>query len=368
MARAVVVLGSNIDPDRNIPLAVRQLSRAGTWTLERVGSVYRTRAIDGPGPDFHNAAVLISTPAGPAEVRRALRDIEDRMGRVRGEDKNAPRTIDLDLVLFEGFQGEIDGTIVPDPHLPEHPHTAIPAADVAPEWEYATGGPTLRQLADSAPREGIERMTKDLTPMDHTRRYAPESEMEAVNGEVFDAEMESNVRAQLLQLGEDPERDGLVKTPLRVAKAMDFLTSGYSASLDEVVNNALFESDADEMVAVRDIEFYSLCEHHMLPFFGTAAVAYLPNQKIIGLSKIARIVDMFARRLQVQERLTNQIADAIDEVLDPQGVGVVMNGSHFCMMMRGVQKQGSSMVTSAMRGGFKTNSSTRAEFMELIGD
>ena len=130
--------------------------------------------------------------------------------------------------------------------------------------------------------------------------------------------------------------------------------------------NLINETDADEMVIVKDIEFYSLCEHHMLPFFGKAHVAYLPNQRIIGLSKMARIVDLFARRLQVQERLTNQVADAIEQVLDPQGVAVVMEGSHFCMMMRGVQKQGSSMVTSAMRGGFKTNHSTRAEFMELI--
>jgi GTP cyclohydrolase I len=172
----------------------------------------------------------------------------------------------------------------------------------------------------------------------------------------------------LVQIGEDPEREGLARTPLRVAKAMDFLTSGYTTSIDEVLNGAIFESDADEMVVVKDIEFYSMCEHHMLPFFGKAAVAYLPNKNIIGLSKIARIVDMFARRLQVQERLTNQVADAIEEVLDPHGVAVVMQGSHFCMMMRGVQKQGSSMVTSAMRGGFKSNSSTRSEFMELIKD
>jgi GTP cyclohydrolase I len=133
-----------------------------------------------------------------------------------------------------------------------------------------------------------------------------------------------------------------------------------------VVNNAIFESDADEMVLVKDVEFYSLCEHHLLPFFGKAHVAYMPNKKIIGLSKIARIIDLFGRRLQVQERLTNQIADAIEQVLHPHGVAVVMEGSHFCMLMRGVQKQGSSMVTSAMRGGFRQNPSSRAEFLELI--
>jgi GTP cyclohydrolase I len=151
-----------------------------------------------------------------------------------------------------------------------------------------------------------------------------------------------------------------------VAKALDFLTGGYTMSVDEVVGNAIFESDADEMVLVKDVEFYSMCEHHMLPFFGKAHVAYLPKGQIIGVSKIARIIDVFSRRLQVQERLTNQIAAALEEVLDPHGVAVVMEGSHFCMMMRGVQKQGSLMVTSAMRGTFKRDSATRGEFMELI--
>jgi GTP cyclohydrolase I len=190
--------------------------------------------------------------------------------------------------------------------------------------------------------------------------------MEAATGEVYDPEFEATVRGMLVQLGEDPTREGLARTPLRVAKAMDYLTSGYTGSLEDVVNNAIFESDMDEMVLVKDVEFYSLCEHHMLPFFGKAHIAYLPNRKIIGLSKIARIVDLFSRRLQVQERLTNQIADAVEQVLEPHGVAVVMEASHFCMMMRGVQKQGSSMITSAMRGGFRTNPLTRGEFMELI--
>jgi GTP cyclohydrolase I len=209
-------------------------------------------------------------------------------------------------------------------------------------------------------------MTSELVPIDHTRHYAAESSMEADNGEVYDAEFEASVRDQLVHLGEDPDREGLARTPLRVAKAMDFLTSGYTTSVEEVVNNAIFEVESDEMVLVKDVEFYSLCEHHMLPFFGKAHVAYLPNKNIIGLSKIARIIDVFARRLQVQERLANQVADALEEVLDPLGVAVIMEGSHFCMMMRGVQKQGSSMITSAMRGGFKNNPSTRSELMELI--
>ena len=182
----------------------------------------------------------------------------------------------------------------------------------------------------------------------------------------YDPEFEALVTSMLERLGEDPNRDGLKRTPLRVAKAMDFLTSGYEISLDEVVNDALFDDPCEEMVIVKDIEFYSLCEHHMLPFFGKAHIGYIPNGKIIGLSKLARVTDVFARRLQVQERLTNQIADALINILDPLGVAVVTEASHFCMMMRGVQKQNSSTIASAMRGIFRSDARTRQEFMTLI--
>jgi len=193
---------------------------------------------------------------------------------------------------------------------------------------------------------------------------APEDFDDVVD--VYAPRFEGLVREQLVEIGEDPDREGLVRTPLRVAKAMDFLTSGYSTSLEEVVNDAVFDAEgADEMVLVKDIEFYSMCEHHMLPFFGKAAVAYLPKGKIIGLSKVARILDVFARRLQVQERLTNQVADALIDILDPYGVAVIMEGRHLCMMMRGVQKQESAMVTSAMRGTFKDDPRTRNEFLDL---
>lgn len=184
--------------------------------------------------------------------------------------------------------------------------------------------------------------------------------------ESYDPEFEALVEQMLRRLGENPERDGLKRTPLRVAKAMDFLTSGYNQSLAEVVNGALFEAEGQEMVIVRDIEFYSQCEHHMLPFFGKAHIGYIPNDKIIGLSKLARIVDVFARRLQVQERLTSQVADALVDILQPKGVAVVTEASHFCMMMRGVQKQNSFTISSAMRGLFKDDAATRAEFMGLI--
>ncbi|MCX6637946.1 MAG: GTP cyclohydrolase I FolE [Acidobacteria bacterium] len=170
----------------------------------------------------------------------------------------------------------------------------------------------------------------------------------------------------LAELGEDPAREGLARTPARYEAALRFLTSGYHMDLKRIVNHALFKVKYDEMVIVKDIEFFSLCEHHLLPFFGKIHVAYLPKDKVIGLSKIPRIVDMFARRLQVQERLTQQVAEAIQQVLEPKGVGVVCEARHFCMMMRGVEKQHSGTVTSAMLGGFRDRQETRNEFLSLV--
>ncbi len=183
---------------------------------------------------------------------------------------------------------------------------------------------------------------------------------------VSDQEMEQAVRTLLLGLGEDPNREGLIDTPKRVVKALKFLTSGYHQSLDELLNGAVFHENTDEMVLVRDIDLFSSCEHHILPILGRAHVAYIPNGKVIGLSKIARICEMYARRLQVQERLTAQIADAVEGLLKPQGVAVVVEASHMCMVMRGVQKPGSWTTTSAMRGVFAEDSKTRQEFMSLI--
>jgi len=179
------------------------------------------------------------------------------------------------------------------------------------------------------------------------------------------SEFESLVHRELQLIGEDPEREGLIKTPARVARAMKFLTQGYASSAQEVVGNGIFSEEHDNMIMVRDIELYSMCEHHMLPFFGKAHVAYIPNGKIVGLSKIPRIVDVFARRLQVQERLTEEIAEGLCSVLQPSGVGVVIEAYHLCMMMRGVQKQNSKTITSSLRGVFRTDPKTRDEFLRL---
>ena len=180
------------------------------------------------------------------------------------------------------------------------------------------------------------------------------------------AELSRIVRELLTQLGEDPERDGLVRTPQRTARALVELTSGYQMDAGAILNGALFDVTYDEMVIVKDIEMFSLCEHHLLPFFGKVHVAYLPGRKVIGLSKVARLIEMYARRLQIQERLTNQIAQTIQEAIDPKGVGVIIEAKHLCMIMRGVEKQHSSAVTSSMLGAFRDNPKTREEFLSLV--
>ena len=193
-----------------------------------------------------------------------------------------------------------------------------------------------------------------------TQLYNPEFD------EIGDVAMTSIISDLIVGLGEDINREGLVKTPDRVERSLRFLTSGYTTVVSDVLNGALFDAEGSEMVVVKGIEFYSMCEHHMLPFFGKAHIAYIPDKQILGLSKFARVVDVFARRMQVQERMTLQIADALEEALSPHGIAVVTEASHLCMMMRGVEKQGSTTRTSAMRGLFKNDARTRQEFLEAI--
>ena len=368
-ATAVVLAGSNLDKERCLPESIRQLRRHPDIDVRAVSSCFESSSVGGPAdaPDFYNAAALVLTHLDPEELRRELHAIEDQLGRVRTDDPNAPRTVDLDILLYDDVVKDFDGWSLPDPDIETQLYAAVPLADVAPRWVHPVLGKTAEELADelaASHPEVIPNMAIRLSTPYTTRAIDDFDDTEGV----YAPKLEAIIRDQLLEIGEDPDREGLVRTPLRVAKAMDFLTSGYSTSLNEVVNDAIFDAEgASEMVVVRDVEYYSMCEHHMLPFFGKATVAYLPKGKIIGLSKIARIVDVFARRLQVQERLTNQVADAMTEILDPHGVGVVIEGKHLCMMMRGVQKQDSNMITSAMRGTFKSDARTRSEFLGFTG-
>jgi len=364
-AQAIIVMGSNIERERNLPEAIRMLCRSPHVRVENVSRFYESPSVGGPddAPDFFNAAALVCTELDPQGLRMALRDIESALGRQRGDDPDAPRTIDLDIAYYGDTELDLDGWVLPDPGVVTEAHVAIPIAEAAPNWVHPADGRTVLEIAEQIGRGDVRPVMAIQLNTPYSPR-APEDFDDVLD--VYAPKFEGLVREQLVEIGEDPDREGLIRTPLRVAKAMDFLTSGYSTSLEEVVNDAVFDAEgADEMVLVKDIEFYSMCEHHMLPFFGKAAVAYLPKGKIIGLSKVARIVDVFARRLQVQERLTNQIADALVDILDPHGVAVIMQGRHLCMMMRGVQKQESAMVTSAMRGTFKDDPRTRNEFLDL---
>jgi GTP cyclohydrolase I len=294
-------------------------------------------------------------------LRTELRTIEARQGRVRGVDRNAPRTLDLDIIYYDDLVQEFDGWRIPDRDALSAAHIAVPVAEVAPDLQHPETGLSTNDIADRLVSNESE--VRPAMGIDVSVRYA-----DAVY-DAFDdgSETYSPRMEELQEIGEDPDREGLVRTPLRVAKALDYLTSGYETTVEQVVNNAIFDADgAEEMVTVKGVEFYSMCEHHLLPFFGHVTVAYLPKGKIIGLSKIARVIEVFARRLQVQERFTNQIADAIETSLDPHGVAVIVEGKHLCMMMRGVQKQESSMITSAMRGTFQENARTRSEFLELV--
>ena len=362
----VISLGSNIERERHIPEAVRLLRRQRDIDVIRVSRIFESDAVGGDpdAPGFFNAAVLATTPLDPEDLRDELRHIESVMGRTRTEDKNAPRTIDLDLSYYGSQIVRDDDWTVPDESVATVSHVAIPIADVVPDWKDPHSGRTAAEIAEALEDDTVRPVSAIQLA---TPNYLSAMGDWDDEDDVYAPRFEGLVRQQLLEIGEDPEREGLLRTPLRVAKAMDYLTSGYLTSLEQVVNNAIFDAEgADEMVLVKDIEFYSMCEHHMLPFFGKAAVAYLPKEKIIGLSKLARIVDLYARRLQVQERMTNQVADAVQSILEPHGVAVIVEGQHFCMMMRGVGKQDSSTVTSAMLGTFKTDARTRGELLDLV--
>ncbi len=363
MSRALVSIGSNVDREKNLPAAVRALRHLPGVSVVEASCIFESPAVGGDYPAFFNVSVVLETDLDPATLKETLRGVEAGLGRVRTDDKNASRSIDLDVVLYDDLEDSDLG--IPDPDLSEFSYVAVPAAEVAGSWVVPGRNKTVAEIAEQPLPPTLRKVPMaeqdlDLSPDDAFEEYGPADE-------TFNPRFEALVREQLQILGEDPEREGIERTPFRVAKSMAFLTGGYTQSLKEVVNNAIFESPDSEMVMLKDIEFYSMCEHHMLPFFGRAHVAYIPDGRVIGVSKLARIVDVFARRMQIQERLSNQVADALMECLDPLGVGVVMEAAHLCMLMRGVQKQNSEMITSSLRGSFRSDARPRSEFMNLVG-
>jgi GTP cyclohydrolase I len=372
MSQAFVFIGSNIDRDSNFPAAIEQLD--GLGRVLAVSPVYDTPAL-GPedGPRFYNGAVLLETDRPPHALRRALRRIETDLGRVRSDDKFAPRPIDLDLVLYGEETIDTPDFKLPDPLIFERPFMARALADIAPEYVIPPDGPTLDELACRLrPRAGemiqATAMSRQVAQLVRGGRRTEPAMMPLYNtimprtgepdidediDQPANPEVVEAVRTIIVNVGEDPTREGLLRTPERVARAYTELLSGYHVDPVALVNGAVFQSDYHDLVIVKDIEFYSLCEHHLLPFFGKIHVAYLPDGEVLGLSKIPRIVDMFARRLQIQERMTQEIAEFINDLLHPRGVAVIVSGQHMCSMMRGVKKGQAKMLTQTMLGEFQ---------------
>jgi GTP cyclohydrolase I len=383
MPQVLIALGSNINSEYNLREAVRRLALRSR--LIAVSPVYETEPVGAAGqPNFLNAAALLETDLSPAKLKsQVLEVIEQELGRVRTADKNAPRTIDLDLALVGDQVLDLGPRHIPDLDLTRHPHIAIPLADLAPKQRHPETGQTLQEIAESMPRKALLRRPEIVLwsrrGLDSRQERSGAMKVDPADFDVFRSDLldiedepctgdiECAMVDILVAIGEDPQREGLVRTPARIARMYKELTAGYHVDPARLLNDAIFHIGYDEMVIVRDIDFYSLCEHHMLPFLGQAHVAYIPDGTVIGLSKIPRIVEMFARRLQIQERMTEQIAAFLHETLNPLGVAVVVEGLHMCAAMRGVKKANARMVTSAMLGTFKENHASRAEFFDHIG-
>lgn len=387
MNDAYIFIGSNIEREKNYLEALTRLRALGN--LVAVSRVYETPALGAnDAPSFFNGAVWLKTALAPHALRNELRAVEHALGRVRTADKFAPRPIDLDLVLYGEVTLDDGEWKLPDPDIFERGFMARALAQLNPDYVIPPDGPTLAELAcrvRGKPGEMIEvvemselaqselekfgeeraRMSKQTVDAAHgysdeewgspmPEREAPRllSEMRVAPETTREAIAEA-VRTILVNVGEDPTRDGLLKTPERVARAYEELLAGYSIDPVALINDAFFDTDYHDMVVVKDIEFFSMCEHHMLPFFGKAHVAYIPEGKVLGLSKIPRIVDMYARRLQLQEKMTHEIADLLQELLNPRGVAVIVTGQHMCSMMRGVNKPDAKMVTQVLYGAFQ---------------
>ncbi len=390
MNDAYIFIGSNIEREKNYLAAFSHLRALGK--LVAVSPVYDTPAIGGKedAPRFYNGAVWLKTTLTPHALRNELRAVEHTLGRIRTADKFAPRAIDLDLALY-GEATIDDGELkLPDPDIFERAFMARALAHLNPDYVIPPDGPTLAELAcrvrgkagemvevvemSELVQHELEKTFKERPVMSEQRIFtargfgdeewgSPMPELEtprvlpdlrvAPEKQTAREAIADAVRTILENVGEDPTRDGLLKTPERVAKAYEELLAGYTIDPVALINDAFFDSEYHDMVVVKDIEFFSMCEHHMLPFFGKAHVAYIPEGQVLGLSKIPRIVEMYARRLQLQEKMTHEIADFIQELLNPRGVAVIVTGQHMCSMMRGVNKPDAKMVTQVMYGAFQ---------------
>jgi GTP cyclohydrolase I len=355
MAKAFIGIGSNIDPAKNVEKAIGLLAVA--VKVRGISTVYLTEPAGGAvQPPYYNCVVEIETGLAPMELKeQVLRRIETELGRVRSADRYAARPIDLDLVLYDELVMTDGGLILPAPDIVVRPFLAIPLWELAPDLKLPGSDKRISEIASALPGGGMMALHDYTEGLRKGQRMSEKSER-----------IQELIRQLLTELGEDPDREGLAATPRRVAESLAYLTSGYHADVQALINKAIFEQETTSMVVVKDIEVYSMCEHHMLPFYGRCHIGYIPRGKVFGISKLARLVDVYARRLQIQERLTEQIAYAIKDSISADGVGVMIEARHLCMMMRGVEKQNSLFVTSSVLGVFRNNPATRDEFMSII--
>jgi GTP cyclohydrolase I len=383
---AWLLLGSNIRPAENLRRAVQLIGERAA--LLQTSSVWESPPAErSDQPHYLNAAVLLRTDLAPEELlERLIVPIERALGRKRSADRFAARPIDIDLALYDDRTAGYLGRQLPHPDILTRAHFAVPLAEISPEKIHPATGEPLQAIAGRLRTADIRRREdlslsaeKDPPPTGGPKETPmPTFDTHPADFDVFrddltdrasqgcEGDIGGAVRTILQGIGEDPQREGLVRTPLRVTRMLEEMTIGYHVDPQKLVNEAIFTVKYDQMVVVRDIDLASLCEHHLLPFVGKAHVAYIPDGKVIGLSKIPRVVEMFARRLQLQERMTEQIADFLEDVLKPCGVAVVADCAHMCMAIRGVKKANARMVTCAVRGSFKENLNTRNEFFAHI--
>lgn len=364
MDSIVLSLGSNVgDRARNLQHALELLSQRGVSIL-KPSSLYETEAHGKAQPAFLNQVLVVDTPQTPELLLKTCLDIENDMGRVRTE-KHGPRNIDIDVLFFKNQQRDLFNYQVPHRSIAERRFVLEPLAEVIPEQIHPVTKKTIQQMLDECEDElGVEKVrTNELKNV--AARPGAEVHFKIPTTEPSFPISKQDFNAWIASYGEDPEREGLKDTYRRFVESRKQLYSGYDMDPRKIVT--LFDSEGyDEMIICRDIDFFSTCEHHLLPFYGRAHIGYIPEKKILGISKFARVLEVFARRMQNQERLTTQVAEFLQEVLQPKGIGVILEAEHLCIKARGADKQNSSVTTSSFKGLLKKRPETRSEFLDLI--